>query len=542
MAKGYLVLMLHAHLPFVRHPEYPSFLEENWLFEAISETYLPLLRVFDRLEADAVPFSICMSLSPTLLAMLQDDLLRQRYVTYLERHIELAEREVDRVHHDPSFEPLAQMYRDLYRQDLIDFDEKYGRDVLKGFDYYYKKGRIELVGAAATHPYLPLYQQFPVTVNAQLQVGTESQHAYFGKFPSGFWLPECGYFPGLESHLKNNGIRYFFAAAHSILFADRRPPAGVYEPVLTPNGTVVFGRDIASANMVWSPEDGYPGDFSYRDFYRDIGYDLPVDYIGPYIHDGNIRINTGFKYYAITGKSEQKQPYVPKVAAGKAVEHAENFIYNQLKQINRLTPLMKQPPVITCPYDAELFGHWWFEGPAWLEAVIRKLAETNGELELTTPTAFLKTFPPTTTIQPIYSSWGNNGYSEVWLDGSNDWIYRHTHTAIERMMELAQRFPDDHGLKERALNQAAREVLLSQASDWPFIMHAGTTVGYANRRVREHIMNFDRIYEALGRGNIGTEWLTQLEKRDNLFPNMNYRVFRADPNLVPKLPAQLARH
>lgn len=526
MVKGYLVLMLHAHLPFVRHPEYPSFLEENWLFEAISETYLPLLRVFDRLDSDGVPFTITLSMSPTLVAMLQDPVLQDRYSSYLERHIELAEREVERLKREPQLRKLAEMYLNLYRHDLVDFQEKHERNILRGFDYYYKKGRIEMVGAAATHAYLPLYQQFPVNINAQLQVAIDSQESIFGKHPTGFWLPECGYYPGLEKHLHDNGIRYFFSAAHSILFAETRPPAGVYEPVLCPNGVAVFARDIASANMVWSSDEGYPGDFSYRDFYRDIGYDLPLDYIGPYIHDNNIRINTGLKYYAITGVTEEKAPYDPEVAGAKAREHAENFIYNQKKQIAKLGPLMKQPPVITCPYDAELFGHWWFEGTIWLEEVIRQLAQTEGELELVTPTAFLKAYPPTTVVEPIYSSWGNNGYSEVWLDGSNDWIYRHTHTAIERMMELAERFPDDHGLKERALNQAAREVLLSQASDWPFIMRAGTTVTYATKRVREHILNFDRIYESLGRGNVGTEWLTKLEKKDNIFPQIDYRVFR----------------
>ncbi|HUX12886.1 MAG TPA: 1,4-alpha-glucan branching protein domain-containing protein, partial [Spirochaetia bacterium] len=426
--------------------------------------------------------------------------------------------------------------------DLVDFEEKYGRHILKGFDYYYKKGKIEFVGAAATHAYLPLYQQYPVNINAQLQVAIDYQESVFGKHPTGFWLPECGYYPGLEEHLRNNGMRYFFSAAHSILFAEKRPPAGVYEPVMSPNGLAVFGRDIASANMVWSSDEGYPGDFTYRDFYRDIGYDLPLDYIGPYIHDGSIRINTGIKYYAITGNTEQKRPYDPVVAAAKAKEHAENFIYNQTKQVAKLGPLMSQPPVITCPYDAELFGHWWFEGTIWIEEVIRKLAETGGDLELTTPSSFLKAYPPTTVIEPIFSSWGNNGYSEVWLDGSNDWIYRHTHTAIERMMELVERFPDDHGLKERALNQAAREVLLSQASDWPFIMRAGTTVSYATKRVKEHIMNFQRIYESLGRGNVGTEWLTKLEKKDNLFPKIDYRIFRAQGARTGSSLREIANH
>jgi 1,4-alpha-glucan branching enzyme len=200
--------------------------------------------------------------------------------------------------------------------------------------------------------------------------------------------------------------------------------------------------------------------------------------------------------------------------------------------MRRLNPLMSTPPVISSPYDAELFGHWWFEGPEWLEQVMRHLSEEPEGLVMTTPSEYLKQAPELQPLQPELSSWGNKGYSEVWLEGSNDWVYRHTHKAVERMIELTERFPDETGLKERALNQAAREVLLSQASDWPFIMHANTNVSYAHRRVKEHVYNFNTIYESLSRSTVGTEWLTTLERRNNIFPNLNYRVFspsRATP-------------
>jgi 1,4-alpha-glucan branching enzyme len=186
---------------------------------------------------------------------------------------------------------------------------------------------------------------------------------------------------------------------------------------------------------------------------------------------------------------------------------------------------MERPPLITCPFNAELYGHWWFEGPDWIEALFRGLKATE-ELELLFPSEYLRRFPENQVAQPVVSSWGNKGYSEVWLDGSNDWIYRHTHKAIERMCELVERYPNEKGLKGRALNQAAREVLLSQSSDWPFIMHSGTTVPYAVRRVKEHVHNFTRIYDALCSGAVSTEWLTKLEKKNNLFPDIDYRVFR----------------
>jgi 1,4-alpha-glucan branching enzyme len=302
----------------------------------------------------------------------------------------------------------------------------------------------------------------------------------------------------------------------------------VYSPVACPNGVHAFGRDVPSSHAVWSSENGYPGDVSYRDFYRDIGFELPLDYIRKWIHEGDIRISTGIKYYAITGKSDFKRPYRIDVAAQKAKEHAANFIYHRLKQTAKLQDLMDRPPVIVCPYDAELFGHWWFEGPMWLENVIRGFAEQQPTLEMVTPGDYLRRHPNNARAVPSFSSWGNNGYAEVWLDASNDWIYPHIHKAIDRMAELVERFPEEEGLKLRALNQAARELMLAQASDWPFIMKTGTTVPYATKRVKEHLSNFATIFEGLRRNAVNTEWLTRMERKNNLFSDIDYRLF-GDP-------------
>jgi len=526
MQKGYLSLVLHAHLPFVRHPEHENFLEELWLFEAISETYLPLLRVFRSLEEDDVPFRITFSLSPTLMAMLLDPLLQDRYLAHLDKLIELGDREIERLAHDQEFRDIAKMYRDLYSENRKDFVELYQKNIIKGFHLFQKSGHLELITTSATHAFLPTYSMFPKAVEAQVQVAVNLHEQVFGRPPKGFWVPECGYYPGLENILANNGVKYFFAAAHGVLFADDVPRSGVYAPIRCPNGTAVFGRDLPSSNAVWSAEEGYPGDICYREFYRDIGWDLPVDYIGPWIHNGSIRINTGYKYYAITGKTDEKKPYKPADAERKVREHAENFIYNRLHQIRKLAPHMDKPPVIVSPYDAELFGHWWFEGPKWIDALVRGIQEYRDEIEMISPWDYLERHGEgCQKTTPSFSSWGNKGYGEVWIDGSNDWIYPHLHRLVIRMEELAERFPDEHGLKARALNQAAREVLLSQASDWPFIMKTGTTVPYAVRRVKDHINNFMLIYENLCRNSVNTEWLTRIEKKNNLFPGIDYRMF-----------------
>jgi 1,4-alpha-glucan branching enzyme len=524
MEKGYLALILHAHLPFVRHPEYDRFLEENWLYEAISETYLPLLRVFNRLAREKIPYRITMSISPTLASMLRDELLQERYIKHVEHLIDLGNKELVRTEGKPEH-ALASMYKELFERNFVDFTSKYRRNILKGFKELQRGGHLDLITTAATHSYLPLYQEYPENINMQIQTAVINHGRILGSAPKGLWIPECGYYPGLEKYVKVNNLPYFISAAHGVLLAEEKPKYGVYAPITCSNGVAVFARDLASSHAVWSSEEGYPGDFSYREFYRDIGYDLPLEYIGPYIHDGGIRINTGYKYYKITGKTNEKLIYSKEEAERKVEEHAENFLYNRLKQVKKLNRLMDRPPIIVSPYDAELFGHWWFEGPRWIEHVIRMLHTEGKQLEMITPGDYLDRHGVNQQTAPSFSSWGTKGYSEVWLNGTNDWIYRHTHTAIERMRELAQRFPDESGLKERVLNQAAREVLLSQASDWPFIMKTGTTVPYATKRVREHICNFNLIYENLCKNTVNTEWLTKVEKKNNIFPDIDYRSF-----------------
>ncbi|AFG38173.1 glycoside hydrolase family 57 protein [Spirochaeta africana] len=530
---GKILFVLHAHLPFVRHPEHPRFLEEDWLFEAISETYLPLLRALRSLDADDVPMRLALSVSPTLSAMLTDELLQDRYNDHIARLIELSERECERTQGDPVYEPLARMYLELFRANQQDFNELYGRNILQGFRDFAERGKLELLTTTATHSYLPLYQQYPETVDAQVELGVQEHTQRFGAAPRGMWLPECGYYEGLEKVLEKHGVDYFFSAAHGVLFSSTRPKCGVYAPVRTPNGLLVFPRDLASANAVWSSDVGYPGDPVYREYYRDIGFDLPMEYIGPYVHPDGIRINTGIKYFRITNQnSNDKEPYQPERAAQRVREHAHNFINRQIQQVQLIKRFMDDEPVITCPYDAELFGHWWFEGPQWLEQVMRLLASDEVPLESAVPSDFLKNERSYQTLQPAFSSWGNKGYSEVWLDGSNDWIYRHIHKAIERMHELVARFPNEDGVKERALNQAARELLLAQSSDWPFIMRAGTTVNYAVSRIKEHLANFTQIYDSLGRGSISTDWLTRLERKNIVFPAIDYRRFAGRESVV----------
>jgi 1,4-alpha-glucan branching enzyme len=528
-AKGLLCLVLHAHLPFVRHPEYEDFLEEDWLYEAITETYLPILQVLNGLARDEVDFRITMSLTPPLVSMLSDPLLQARYVKHLEQLIELAGKEVHRTRFQPEFHALALMYDRKFRQCLRTFADDYHRDILKGFRALQDAGKLEIITCGATHGFMPLMDMYPNAVRAQVAVACRSYEAAFGRPPRGIWNGECGFYPGLDETLSQNGLRYFFVDAHGILHANRRPRYGVYAPLYCPSGIAAFGRDLESSKSVWSAEEGYPGDYNYREFYRDVGFDLDYDYIRPYIHENGLRINTGIKYYRITGRTANKEPYSERVALEVAASHAGNFMFNREKQVEYLASLMDRQPMIVSPYDAELFGHWWYEGPEFLNFLFRKIHFDQNTMDLCTPSEYLDRYPLNQVAVPSMSSWGHKGYCEVWLEGSNDWIYRHLHKAAERMIELANSYRQEGDpLVVRALNQAARELLLAQSSDWAFIMKTNTMVSYAVKRTKDHILRFSDLYFAIKGRSVNEGMLGDLEWRDNIFPDIDFRVY-ADP-------------
>ena len=530
---GYLALMLHAHLPFVRHPETSYMMEENWLFEAITETYLPLLSILDQCLYDEIPLRLTISLTPTVCSMLSDDLLKERYLNYLGRLEELAEKEVDRTRIKKTYYGTACMYRDKFAVCRYLFEKKCNGNILEGFKAFQKSGLLEIITCGATHGFLPTMQHNPNAVYAQIAVATASHQKFFGSTPEGIWLPECGYYPGLEILLEKAGISYFFTETHGVLFADPPPQHGVYAPVYCNDAPVAaFARDAESSRAVWSANEGYPGHPAYRDFYRDIGFDLDIDYIKPYIDPIGIRINTGIKYFRITGNTLRKRPYIREDALRTAVAHAGNFMFNREQQVKYLSSVMDRPPVIVAPYDAELFGHWWYEGPEWLNFLVRKIAFEQSTISLITPSDYLKSFPENQICKPSFSSWGEGGYSDVWLNESNNWVYRHLHRMETKMVDTAKRFtsPPD-ALARRTLNQMARELLLAESSDWAFIMKTGTMVNYAVRRTKEHIANFLRLHDDLQNGSIDHNYVSLLESHNNIFPEIDYTVYAQELEL-----------
>ena len=570
MPVGYFSLILHAHLPFVRHPEYPSFLEEDWLYEAITEVYLPIIFILQNLhEADIKP-RLAMNVSPPLCEMLADELLQTRYTAHLERLLELAEKELDRATSEsPEFIEVARMYVENLGASLDLWNNRYGRNLINAFRELQEEGVLEIITCGATHGFMPLISTLEAR-RAQVEIAVKNYKKHFGRQPRGIWLAECAYEPGIEDLLKEAGIEYFISDTHAILYGDPRPKYGVHAPVVCPNGTAVFARDVETSQQVWSAEVGYPGNDVYREFYRDIGWDRPLDYLKPYLDTDGKRKHLGLKYHRITGRDvpqQLKEPYIPSLAREKAAENASHFIGERIKQARLLRETFEgHPPLVVSPYDAELYGHWWYEGPQFIDFFFKKLHFDQSEIDAITPGDFLDSGIPIQVQQPTASSWGENGYYKVWLNDLNSWMYPYQHEAEKRMTELSNKYYDgeterlgDAGfsspptrggvadassdavvgaadgmvhpaaspLETRILNQLARELVLAQSSDWAFQIYQGTTVEYSSLRFRSHIHRFDLLAKMLESGNVDHDLLNEIESRDNIFSEIDYRVYRS---------------
>jgi 1,4-alpha-glucan branching enzyme len=522
---GYLSLLLHAHLPFVRHPEHDRFFEETWLFEAITESYVPLLQMFEGWRRDKVPARLTLTLSPTLCSMLRDRLLQARYQRHLDALIELAGKEIHRTAWEPAFHQLANEYHQRLNS-VRTYYLAQGGDLVGAFSRHQQLGQIDLITTSATHALLPLLAAHPPSLRAQLLLARDYYQQCFGKAPDGIWLPECAYVPELEPALAEAGFRWFILDAHGLMHARPRPLYLNFAPVVTEHGLAAFGRDVESAKQVWSRQEGYPGDSRYRDFYRDIGYDLDLDYVNPYLAAPGHRNFTGLKYHRITGGTAEKQIYEREAALKAADEHASHFLRARVAQIANLAGALDRPPLVVAPYDAELFGHWWYEGPQFLDLFARKACFDQTAFSLVTLSDYLARHPTNQVAQPAASSWGDGGYWNVWLNEANAWIYPHLQVAQQRMTELVRSCAAmDKPLApvmNRALQQAGRELLLAQASDWPFIMQTGTSPEYARKRVEEHLLRFTQLYEQLQSKQVDETALAGIEAQDNIFPDLNY--------------------
>ena len=540
--------VLHFHLPYVRHPESSKYLEEEWYFEAVTETYLPLLECFDDLENDGVDFNLTMSLTPTLLSMMNDGLLSERLKDYIAVRLKVLDEEAFRTEGDPDFHPVTLFYRKRYRNWYEKIKDNGGKYLINGFLKHFRNGHLDIITSSATHAFLISMVGEPEAIAAQIEVGIETHKNILGVTPKGIWLPECGYTEGFDGILNKYGLYYTFLDRHGIDFAKPNPVNGCFSPIITPFNVVMFGRDPESSRQVWSSKEGYPGTPVYREFYRDVGFDLDLPHLTPLRH-GSLKTFTGLKYYAITGQGNYKEAYRPSAAKRKAYEHGAQFVYHRELQTQYLKNYIDEP-VVTSMYDAELFGHWWFEGPWWIEAVFRRINE-NGfvksakAIDIADETIFklnglLKKYDGEKSYlqlveninrnnakngvfiaQPATSSWGGGGYAEVWLNGKNDVIQPFLSDIASVLIDICKNGINRVKYPE-VLNQGARELILAQSSDWPFMLTTGQAVSYAERRVKAHLVRAKRcILMAVGEEPLDYAWFNDISGKDNIFPNLD---------------------
>jgi 1,4-alpha-glucan branching enzyme len=553
---GQFTFMLHSHLPYVReNGTWPH--GEEWLYEALAETYVPLLDVLSALADEGVKGGVTIGLTPILCEQLADPLVVERFVEYLVDRASRAERDVERFAKGGDDQArilagAARFYADWYRGLHERFTGRYRRDVIGAFRGLQDDGVLEVATSAATHGYLPLLLT-DAAIRGQIREGVRSYERLFGRRPRSIWLPECAYRPGvpegspldadratgapnatlrsgLETWLEAEGLELFFAETQMIeggpatsatrgeligpYGAVRRRrgapqptdapprPATTYEPYWVRDSEVaVVGRNERTSLQVWSGTVGYPGDYLYREFHR-------RDEV------------SGLQYWRITGRGVDlgnKELYDPALAQMRAREHAGHYAWlvHELLEERRSNGI--SAPLIVAAYDTELFGHWWFEGVGWLGDVVRFLSR-DPAIRLTTATGRLDTFPPTHAIDLPEGSWGLGGTHFTWWNDQTAWFWPQIHGAEQRLQALVVRELGPGGAGESGmagdkagesgesgesgermahLRQACREALLLQASDWPFLVTTGQAGEYAARRFMEHVERFDRLCSEL---------------------------------------------
>ena len=513
LALGHLAIVLHAHLPYVRSSE-PGSLEEDWYFQALQECYLPLLEVLEAAAADRKQQArITLGLSPTLLSLLGDSNLNARFLPWLELRLTLLEQA-------PADHALAAAHLLAQLQGIRQQWQRCQGQLIPRFRRLQQLGVLDLITCAATHGYLPLLRQVPEAVRAQLRTALVEHERQVGTRPLGIWLPECAYYEGLDQELVAAGLRYTVLDGHGLLHGLPRPRYGVFAPICSPGGAAFFGRDSSSTLPVWSARDGYPGDGMYREFHRDLGWDLTEDEL--LNHGISSRRPLGLKLHRVTAQGcplDEKQPYDPAAARAKTEEHAAAYLAGRARELESLAASMDRPPLLVAPFDAELFGHWWFEGPQFLGALFRQ-ASASG-VQLVTLRDVLSTGGSLQVCRPSPSSWGQGGYHDYWLNDTNAWVVAEWQRASAAMVRRVNCGVGSAQQRE-LLTQAGRELLLAQSSDWSFILRAGTTTELARERIERHLDRFWRLMDAIENQSALPEgWLEAIGEEDGLFPLLN---------------------
>lgn len=560
MAKnGAFTFVLHSHLPYARQAGmWPH--GEEWVHEAIAETYLPLLNALHDLEREGVPFHLTIGITPILTEQLADPLILDHFGNYAAERTAWAANDIDRFNDagDATMRDLAVFYHHWYGRTLESFQGRFNRDLVGAFRGLQDRGRIEIATCAATHGYLPLLSR-DSSIHGQIRTGADAYRDRYGRDPKAIWLPECAYRPavverekgrdvrrpGLESFVAAERIEVFFSETHTVeggrpvgkatgdavgLYGsvprryavpvspdEQTEPGTTFRPYWVgdaPGKVAVLGRNNRTGLQVWSGDHGYPGDYNYREFHRKDGV-------------------SGLQYWRIGGREldlGSKPPYDPEVAQQRVRDHAAHFSHLVEDLLRGYQEESGRFGVISAAYDTELFGHWWFEGVDWLREVLRNLAHSDS-VELSTASRIVEEHAADQVMALPESSWGAGGSHFTWLNVDTQWMWAPIHAAEQRMEALVAQYPSATGNRLSLLNQTARELLLLQSSDWPFLVTTGQAKEYASLRFSEHVERFNQLASIAERGEElnrdEQELLAGLAERDNPFPKLDYRVFAA---------------
>ena len=548
---GAFTFVLHSHLPYCRRAgRWPH--GEEWIHEAASETYLPLIDALRGLQRDGVPVHLTLGLTPVLVEQIADRLVLENLVDFMTERRDVAIADIRRFEREGEAEraAVARWYRDRYEHLLRLLNDELHGDIVGAFRALQDAEVIEIATSAATHGYLPLLSR-DSTIRAQIGAGVRAYERHFGRAPRSIWLPECAYRPayhtevgvrpGLEAFLAEAGLRVFFVETHTIeggrpvgkAEGDAigpypevhrhwvvPPPAGMeptpyttFEPYwVTEPGVAAIGRHNRTSMQVWSAQHGYPGEVRYREFHKRDGI-------------------SGLHYWRVTGPQVdlgEKLLWDPREAFGHVQLHADHFAGLVTEQLVDYRRRSGRSGVIAAAFDTELFGHWWFEGIDWLCEVLRRLA-VGPEVELTSARNYVEQHPPETVLNLPESSWGEGGGHFVWDNAATRWMWPVIHAAETRMEVIADRYAESTGTLRALAEQAAREALLLQASDWPFLITTGQARDYAAERFENHVERFNQLCDFLETGNTGEEAqraLARYAELDNVFPDLDLSLFR----------------
>ena len=531
MTLGFFGLVLHGHIPWCKKSgTWPA--GEEWLFEAMNETYIPMLNVLRSLKEDHIKTAITINITPILAEQLADDYMKQRFSEYMEDLIKRAENDIERFSNNPQHKHIAQFYKNRFQQNLDAFYHNYYRDLLGTFKWLHEEGMIELITCGATHGFLPLMEH-DSGIFSQIQLAVDTHKKYFGKAPRGIWLPECAYRPrevkngqvreGIDYWLHNSGIEYFFVDSHGIMDAELLESCN--DLGLTTkfgyqleSGVSVFGRNLKTSRQVWDAKMGYPGDPYYREFHRKDS-------------------ESGLHYWRITGKEkskDQKELYDPQKAAERVESHANHFIELVGEEVKSFHNHHQKRGIIVSPYDFELYGHWWMEGIDWLKRVC-ELISKDENIEMITFSRYMDLYREEfSTIQMQESSWGAGGHFEVWQNQEHAWIWPYINASMSDFQNALEHTPNPTTEWEnRVLKQTARELLLMEGSDWPFLLYTRQAKEYANKRFHHHHQRFNKLIWAgkdlKDKNRLALQELEEIEDIDSCFPHLDLSYFRKTP-------------